>query len=115
MQKHRPAKDMQTSLRAIANKARKDSKHRFRHLYSLFNADNLKRCLSQLRRSAAPGVDKVTMTEYEANLDSNIVQLVERLKGKRYRAKLVRRKYIQQPDCGHGEWRRAGNRIRAYS
>ncbi|MBN1654301.1 MAG: hypothetical protein JXA30_11070 [Deltaproteobacteria bacterium] len=39
-------------------------------------------------------MDKVTKTEYEAKLDSNIEQLVERLKGKRYRAKLVRRKNI---------------------
>ncbi|MCP4602145.1 MAG: hypothetical protein GY847_16785 [Proteobacteria bacterium] len=94
MQRQRPAKDMQTSLRGIANRARKDRKHRFRHLYSLLNEDNLKWCFRRLRRSAAPGVDKVTVEEYEGNLDANIANLVERLKRKRYRAKLVRRKYI---------------------
>lgn len=94
MQRQRPAKDMQTSLRGIADGARKDRKHRFRHLYTLLNEDNLKWCFSQLRKVAAPGVDGVTFAEYEKNLDANIEALVGRLKRKRYRAKLVRRKYI---------------------
>ena len=105
MQKHRPAKDMQTSLRGIAKKAQEDRKHRFRHLYSLLNEENLKWCFRQLRRGAAPGVDRVTMEEYEGNLDANIADLVERLKGKRYRAKLVRRKNIPK---GKDEFRPLG-------
>lgn len=94
MQIHRPARNMQTSLRGIANKARKTSRHRFRHLYSLLNRENLEWCFGQLRRSAAPGIDEVTVTDYEENLESNIDRLVERLKEKRYRTKLVRRKNI---------------------
>ena len=52
------------------------------------------RLLRFIRKDAAFGVDRVSAQEYELNLDDNIRQLVERLKGKRYRAKLVRRQYI---------------------
>ncbi|MGC8604068.1 MAG: group II intron reverse transcriptase/maturase, partial [Desulfomonilaceae bacterium] len=47
-----------------------------------------------LRKDAAPGVDWVDYVGYQNNLDSNIHDLVERLKTNRYRAKLVRRRYI---------------------
>jgi len=85
---------MQTSLRGIAKRASRHARHRFGNLYGLLSEDNLKWCFHQLRKSAAPGVDKVDYYEYRKNLDSNIHDLVERLKQKRYRAKLVRRRYI---------------------
>jgi len=85
---------MQTSLRGIAKRARRDKKARFGNLYRLLNEANLRECFYQLRRSAAPGVDRVTFEEYERELETNLADLVKRLKEKRYRAKLVRRKYI---------------------
>jgi len=85
---------MQTSLRGIANRAKKDGKARFRNLYGLLDEANLRECFYQLKRRAAPGVDGVTYEQYARDLDSNLRDLVGRLKGKRYRAKLVRRKYI---------------------
>lgn len=85
---------MQTSLRGIAIRAASHKKHRFRNLYGLLNEDNLRWCFPFLKKDAAPGADRVDCQEYQANLDSNIHDLVERLKGKRYRAKLVRRRYI---------------------
>ncbi len=97
--------DMQTSLRGIADRARRDKKARFRDLYRLLNEANLRGCFYQLRRAAAPGVDRVTFEQYEANLDAHLANLVERLKGKRYRAKLVRRKYIPK---GNGKLRPLG-------
>ena len=42
------------------------------------------------------GVDHVSAQDYEANLDANIHDVVERLKRKRYRAKHVRGQYIPQ-------------------
>lgn len=51
-------------------------------------------CWSDLKRDAASGVDGVTAKAYAENLHANIEALVERLKSKRYRAKLVRRHYI---------------------
>ena len=85
---------MQTSLQGIANRASSHAKHRFGNLYGLLNEENLKWCFYQLRKDAAPGVDRVDYYEYQKNLDANIHALVERLKKKTYRAKLVRRRYI---------------------
>ena len=99
MQMRQTAGDMPTSLRGIANRARSDRRHRFRHLYTLLNTANLRWCFHQLRKDAAPGVDLVTYADYERDLEANLQALVERLKRKRYRAKLVRRKYIPKgPD-----------------
>lgn len=89
---------MQTSLRGIANKAAKQRKHRFGNLYELLNEENLRWCWQFLRKEAAPGIDRVDYAEYQAELDSNIHDLVDRLKGKRYRARLVRRHYIPKPN-----------------
>lgn len=86
--------NMPTSLRGIANRARKDRKTRFRNLYGMLDEENLRWCFHQLRRSAATGVDGVSYDEYEANLDENLSALVKRLRDKRYRARLVRRKWI---------------------
>lgn len=89
---------MQTSLRGIANKAAKQRKHRFGNLYELLNEENLRWCWQFLRKEAAPGIDRVDYAEYQAELDTNIHDLVDRLKGKRYRARLVRRHYIPKPN-----------------
>jgi retron-type reverse transcriptase len=86
--------DMPTSLRGIAKRARRDKKARFRDLYGLLNQQNLRWCFYQLRKDGATGVDQVTFAEYERDLDTNLDDLVQRLKRKRYRAKLVRRKWI---------------------
>ncbi len=85
---------MQTSLWGIANRAASHRKHRFRNLYGLLNVENLKWCWQFVRKAAAPGVDKVTYHEYDADLHSNVERLVEGLKEKRYHARLVRRQYI---------------------
>ena len=84
----------QTSLRGIAIKARADGKHRFQNLYRWLNAPFLHACWKDLNKDAASGVDEVTAQAYEENLTANIQSLAERLKTKRYRAKLVRRCYI---------------------
>jgi len=85
---------VQTSLRGIANRAACHKEHRFRNLYGMLNEENLRWCWQFLREEAAPGIDRVDYKEYQENLVSNIHDLVERLKGKRYRARLVRRHYI---------------------
>ena len=88
---------MPTSLRGIANKAAEQKRYRFGDLYRMLNEENLRWSFYQLRKDAACGVDRVTFEDYESNLDDNLADLVERLKHKRYRAKLVRRKYIPKP------------------
>ena len=50
-------------------------------------------------------MDGVTLQEYEKNLEANLANLVERLKRKRYHARLVRRRYIPK---GNGKLRPLG-------
>jgi group II intron reverse transcriptase/maturase len=83
-----------TSLRGIANKAKADKRHRFRDLYRCLNVELLLHCWRDLNKAAASGVDGVTAATYAENLQANVEALAERLKSKRYRAKLVRRHYI---------------------
>src|SRR5882724_3286049 len=96
---------VQTSLLGIAKKARSDKRYRFRNLYRELNEELLLDSWRLLRKDAALGVDGVSAAEYEANLAENIRQLVECLKRKSYRAKLVRRHYIPK---GEGKLRLLG-------
>ena len=89
-----PGKRLPTSLRGIADKARRAPKHRFRNLYGMLNEAYLHECWRWVRKNAASGVDRVSAREYERDLTANIQALVERLKQKRYRARLVRRHWI---------------------
>jgi group II intron reverse transcriptase/maturase len=87
-------KTMQTSLREIKQKAKKDKTYRFRNLYRLINSELLKLSWKNINKSASAGTDKVTAKVFKENLDNNINEIVNELRGKRYHAKLVRRVYI---------------------
>jgi group II intron reverse transcriptase/maturase len=89
-----PGKSVQTSLQGIADKARKERSHRFQNLFGMLNVPFIEACWSRMNKKSAAGVDHVSAREYEQNLRVHIEGLVERLKGNRYRAKLVRRQYI---------------------
>lgn len=94
MQKRQTAKDLPTALRGIANRARREKKHRFGHLYTLLNEGNLRHCYRALNRRAAVGVDGEDWREYGEGLQDRLTDLVKRLKEGRYRARLIRRKHI---------------------
>jgi len=83
-----------TSLQAIAKKASERPEYRFRDLFGMLNEEMLQDSWRFIRKNAASGVDRVSARDYEQNLAGNIQQLVAELKRKRYRAKLVRRRYI---------------------
>ncbi len=89
---------MPTSLRGIANKAQANKQHRFGNLYELLNEDLLHACWGDINKNAAYGVDQISASEYAENLEANIRDLVERVKSKTYRAKLIRRHYIPKAD-----------------
>jgi len=89
-----PRKSVSISLTALRDRALRDPGHRFRSLYTMIDLPMLRECFGMLRRDAACGVDEVSVAGFESNLESNLEDLLERLKAKRYRAKLVRRKYI---------------------
>src|SRR2546425_13016257 len=95
---------VQTSLLGIAKKARSEKRYRFRNLYRELNEELLLDSWRLLRKDAALGVDRVSAAEYEANLEENIHQLVERLKRKSYRARLVRRQYIPKATAECARW-----------
>ena len=94
-----------TFLQGIVNKAKADKQHRFRDLYRCLNKEFLLASWQELNRDAASGVDGMTVADYEKDLEANIGELVECLKNKRYRAKLVRRRYIPK---GNGKERPLG-------
>ena len=52
------------------------------------------------RKDGAVGVDGQTADEYAANLEQNLLGLIDRLKSGRYRAPPVRRHYIEKSDGG---------------
>ena len=85
---------IQTSLRGIAVKAAGDKTYRFRSLARMLTVSFLLWCWSSINKKASVGVDKISAKEYEADLQSNVEDLVEQLKGNRYKAKLVKRQYI---------------------
>jgi group II intron reverse transcriptase/maturase len=65
----------------------------------------LEQVFHSLNKKAASGVDRVSFRDYETDLDTNLQRLVENLKQRRYRAKLVRRKNIPK---GNGRTRPLG-------
>jgi RNA-directed DNA polymerase len=89
---------MPTSMLGLTNKARDRKVHVFKGLYALITEEFLRDSWRMIRKDAAYGVDQVSASEYEQNLDDNIRDLVERLKRNFYHAKLVRRQYIPKPD-----------------
>ena len=89
---------MSTKLWFITLRAREDPACTFTSLAHLLTADFLKECFWELKRGKAPGIDGVTWSEYEANVDENITDLVARLKARQYRPQPVKRVSIPKPN-----------------
>jgi RNA-directed DNA polymerase len=89
---------MQPSLQGIAQKARRRKGYRFRDLYRMLNEEMLREAWKAINKRASAGVDRVTAEEYGRGLEKHISEVVDSLKGKRYRAKLVRRVNIPKGD-----------------
>ena len=83
-----------TSLEGIALTASLNKEHRVQNLYGELTPELLLSAWIRINKDAASGVDKVTAKDYQTNLLDNIQNLVQRLKEKTYKAKLVRRTYI---------------------
>ena len=96
---------MQTSLWGIARKAKQQKNHKFGNLYGLLNKDALYLAWKDINRKAATGDDGETAIEFERNLDANLDTLVDELKSKKYKAKLVKRVNIPK---GNGKTRPLG-------
>lgn len=85
-------------LSRLTELAKEDSRRKFISIAHLLMPEALYEAFLSLRKDAARGVDGVTYTEYEEQVQENIRQLHERLKSKTYRAQPLRRIYIPKED-----------------
>jgi group II intron reverse transcriptase/maturase len=85
---------MLTGLERIAELVQQTPERKLQTLMHLVNADTLREVHKRQETGKATGVDKVTKSEYEENLEANIASLVARMKTFSYRPQPVRRTYI---------------------
>ncbi|MCI0447292.1 group II intron reverse transcriptase/maturase [bacterium] len=90
----RSGRQTETKLERITGKARANKKYKFRALASLLDEGFLAECFVDLKKGKAPGVDGMSLKEYEPELSARLQQLVERMKKGSYRPQPVRRAYI---------------------
>lgn len=103
--KSKIGQSVKTLLGGITYKAQREPEYRFVNLYGMIDKTMLWTAWFALNKRASPGVDRVTAEKYKENLDENLENLRIRLKEKRYRAKLVKRRYIPK---GKGKTRPLG-------
>src|SRR5262245_36203475 len=86
------------ALERIRKVARERKKERFTALFHHISVDLLEQSFFELKKDAAPGVDRLTWPTYEADLDRNLTDLHERVHRGAYRALPSRRTYIPKAD-----------------
>jgi len=86
--------DMSTGLRKVAERAKREPAARFNSLAHLIDEKLLAGVYQRLRGNAAVGVDGITKERYGQDLQSNLRELHERLRTKRYRHQPIRRVHI---------------------
>ncbi len=96
---------MSPELREVVERAQREPEGRFHSLAHRIDVPALERAFHRLRKDAAVGVDGVTKEAYGKELDSNLAELHERLRSKRYRHQPLRRVHIPK---GKGQRRPIG-------
>ena len=86
------------TLARIRKAARERKKERFTALFHHITVELLEEAFYALAQNAAPGVDRRTWKDYEADLEHNIEDLHQRVQRGAYRALPSRRVYIPKPD-----------------
>jgi len=89
---------MPHALERIRKVARERKKERFISLFHHISVELLEEAFYELKADAAPGVDRLTWKDYEANLERNLEDLHDRVHRGAYRALPSRRVYIPKPD-----------------
>jgi retron-type reverse transcriptase len=87
-----------TKLQAIAQQAIQYPEMVFTTLAHHIEVEWLREAYRLTNKSSAAGIDGVTATEYEANLEENLRDLHERLKSGRYIAPPVERVWLDKED-----------------
>ena len=88
---------METKLARIAEVARTKPKEKFTSLAHLINKEMLIQCHRAMKTGKASGVDGLTKTDYEQNLDANLDDLIDRMKRQAYKPLPVKRVLIPKP------------------
>jgi len=88
--------NLSTKRQWIAELAR--SKSVLFSLHQVIDLDWMKEAYRLTRKDGAPGIDGVRAADYEAALESNLLDLLGRIKSGRYHAPPVRRTYIPKAD-----------------
>lgn len=88
---------METKLDRIAEIAKRRPNEKFTSLAHLLDEEMLRKCHKEINGNKATGIDRVTKGEYEQELDSNIKDLVAKLKRRAYRPQPARRVNIPKP------------------
>ncbi len=86
------------ALERIRKVARERKKEKFTALLHHISVDLLEEAFYELKENAAPGVDRLTWTDYEADLERRLEDLHDRVQRGAYRALPSRRVYIPKPD-----------------
>ena len=90
--------DVSQALERIRKVARERKKERFTALFHHISIDLLEEAFDELKQDAAPGVDRLTWKDYDADLERNLEDLHNRVQRGAYRALPSRRVYIPKPD-----------------
>jgi RNA-directed DNA polymerase len=86
-----------SALERVRQAATKDKKQRFTALlHHIYDVERLRTAYLAIKKDAAAGVDGETWEHYGENLEANLQDLSQRLKRGAYRAKPVRRVYIEK-------------------
>jgi group II intron reverse transcriptase/maturase len=90
--------NLSTKRQWIAELARRKPGTVLYSLHHVIDLEWMQEAYRLTRKDGATGIDGVTATDYEANLEANLVDLLERIKSGRYQAPPVRRSYIPKTD-----------------
>jgi RNA-directed DNA polymerase len=89
--------DAPSALERVRQAATRDKKQRFTALFHhIYDVERLRAAFYAIKKNAAAGVDGETWEHYVENLEANLQDLSHRLKRGAYRAKPVRRVYIEK-------------------
>src|SRR6267142_7162650 len=77
---------VEQALERIRKVARERKKERFTTLFHHISVDLLEEAFYELKENAAPGIDRLTWTDYEADLERKLEDLHSRLHRGAYRA-----------------------------
>ncbi len=90
--------NLSTKRQWIAELARRKPGEVLFSLHHVIDLEWMQKAYELTRKDGATGIDGVTADEYEANLETNLLDLLDRIKSGRYKAPPVRRTYIPKAD-----------------